>query len=369
MGRAPARILAAVSALVVGSSACEVLVPGDLPPYACQGSDPSSCPAGQYCDGARCIPCDVQHCGADAGGDVAVGDTGIGGDSGSEADAPLDGDAQTMDAPPNDGAGCSGGALGCPCAANTDCASHICGVADVLSSSFTNMAGAVCTQTCCTSSDCAAGFVCYGAGTGGSYCVAAAVLSRPAVPNGAGPGGGCNAPTDCRSGVCSSGHCVDTCCADSQCASPTTCALTPSIDGHTSFVCVVHAGTADRGSCSASGSCASGVCSYQTCRPHCCGIASAMTSGYHSCALDAVGPDVYAYADFPTSDPTGGDFGAACTTDDQCKSRACNTTAGTCSDVCCVDADCAGYGALVCRPDQKGPSPLTTLHLLCVTGP
>jgi hypothetical protein len=382
MARAPARPLARALACAIAlgvalsAAACEVLVPGDLPPYACRGDDPTTCPAGQYCDGASCRPCDALHCpgNPDAGGDVSTQETGGGDAAAPDQDTGGDGtmgqDGPLGDAPPGDGGQCNAGQLGCPCSASSQCASHICGDASVLSSAFTQNAGSVCTQTCCTSADCPGGFVCYGAGTGGSYCVAASALSRPSVPNGAAAGAACSAPSDCRSGSCSGGYCEDTCCAGSQCASPTTCALTAGVDQHASFVCVVHAGAADRASCASPSTCASGVCSYQTCRPHCCGIPSAMTAGYHSCALDVTGSDAYAYADYPSSDPTGGAFGASCTTDDQCKSRACNTATSTCSDLCCVDSDCAGYGgSYVCRPDQMGPSPLTTKHLLCVMGP
>jgi hypothetical protein len=38
--------------------------------------------------------------------------------------------------------------------------------------------------------------------------------------------------------------------------------------------------------------------------------------------------------------------------------------------VCCTDKDCQGYRTgLVCRPAQAGPSPLTTLRLICTPGP
>jgi hypothetical protein len=360
-------------ALVGAASACELLVPSDLPAYTCNPSAPNGCLPGSYCDGKDCKPCDALHCSADGGATPDASD-----ETTPPVDAPGDvpGQPETSlddaaDAPPpdvaSDGNGCTPGALGCPCATSADCASHICGDATVLSASFTG--GTVCTQTCCTSADCPGGFVCYGAGTGGSYCVRATTLARPVVSAGASPGASCSVATDCRSGVCNTGHCQDTCCSDAQCASPAVCSLTPGVDGHTSFVCAAHAGSADRTACSTGASCASGVCAFSTCRPHCCGRTSALAMSYHACALDAVSSDAYTFADYPSGDPTGGAFGAACTGDTQCVTRMCDLSTQTCSDVCCTDADCTGYGAFVCRPAQRGPGTLTTQHLLCTGGP
>ena len=370
MGRGLALMLVAMVAL--SGSACEALVPTDLPPFTCKGEDPATCPPGSFCDGTHCVPCDGVHCSADGGGVGADGGVDIdgGGDATSQSDAAFDGaplDASGVDAG-GDGAAC-GGQLGCACATGADCASHVCGDASVLSSAFTSAAGSVCTTPCCTSGDCPAGFVCYGAGTGGSYCVRATTLARPAVAAGAGPGGACNVAGDCRSGVCTAGHCVDTCCSDASCAAPTVCSLTPGIDQHTSFVCVVHPGFAARTDCTTGAACASDVCAFGTCRPHCCGHASAVASGYHECVLDVVSTNAFAIADYPSMAPTGVDFGGACTQDSECKSRLCDLTTRTCSDVCCVDSDCSAYGAFVCRPAQRGPGSLTTEHLLCVGGP
>jgi hypothetical protein len=365
------RRLVAVLTVACGVAACEAIVPSDLPPYVCRGSDPSTCPAGQYCDGAHCVACDSDHCSAlDGGGDGSTFDaTGDGDATKPPADGPPPQDVTSDDSVLPDSPGCGGGALGCPCNGNVDCASHICGDATVLSATFHAMAGSVCTQTCCTSDECPAGFVCYGAGTGGSYCVAATTLSRPSVPAGAGPGAACSGAGSCRSGMCTSGHCVDTCCADAQCTASTVCSFTAGIDQHSTFVCLLDAGSAAKSACTGASTCANNVCSFSTCRPHCCGIPSATQTGYHSCAIDSVGSDAYTYADFPTTPPSGGDFGAACTTDDQCKSRLCFKGTGTCSDHCCLDGDCASYGSFVCRPAQVGPSPLTTQFLVCVSGP
>jgi hypothetical protein len=105
------------------------------------------------------------------------------------------------------------------------------------------------------------------------------------------------------------------------------------------------------------------VCAYQTCRPRCCGRASATAEGFHTCAYGSASSDVYAFADYPTSAPSGLDFGQSCTRDSECRTQLCNTSVGSCTDVCCVDGDCTSYGAgLVCRPALSG-------HLVCVKGP
>jgi hypothetical protein len=333
----------ALVALSCSVGGCEAIVTD--PAFACVGNDPSSCPPDQYCSGSKCIPCPDSGCVSVVGG------------GGSDAGGPASEAGVQLDAP----SGACGGALGCTCATATECTSHICGDTSVLSS-LVSARSTECTKPCCTSADCPSSFVCFGAGTGGNYCVRAATLGRATLGSSA-PGTSCSGASDCRSGSCSNGHCVDTCCSDASCAPPTNCALTAGIDGHTSFVCVQHFGSAPRASCSTGTSCASGVCAYQTCRPRCCGRASAMTQGFHTCTYGSVSNDVYPFADYPTTAPPGVDFGQSCTRDSECRTQLCNAQAGACTDVCCVDGDCASYGAgLVCRPALSG-------HLVCVKGP
>ena len=383
MTRAPTpriRLCGFLVAALVSVGGCEVLVPSDLPSYTCNGNDPSACPAGQYCVNSACVQCDPQLCGdggppsdaLDVTTDSTLSDappTDTPADSTGLPESASDVSADiSMDVPNPPDTGC-GGALGCPCASPIDCTSHICGVAAVLSPGFVTANGALCTQTCCTSADCPGGFVCYAAGTGGSYCVGATLLGRPSTLGGAGPGASCVMPTDCRSGNCSASQCEDTCCSDTNCASPAVCSLTASINGHTSFVCVNHTGSAYGASCTVGSSCASGDCSVMSCRPRCCGRPSALTLNYHACELDSVSTDLFDYGTYPGSDATGVAFGQHCTRNTDCLTRNCNLATMTCSDLCCVDSDCSTYGSYVCRPAPQPASPWTTQYLLCVTGP
>src|SRR5262249_23573018 len=78
--------------------------------------------------------------------------------------------------------------------------------------------GKACSRTCCTSSDCDAGFVCALMPDGaGGLCLQAKAAHR-AVPGARKAWETCSDHGECRSGRCLDGRCVDTCCSDTGCA-------------------------------------------------------------------------------------------------------------------------------------------------------
>src|SRR5262249_46865351 len=158
----------------------------------CVGSAASSCPAGMACDQAtgRCV--------ADAG-----------------VDAPTS--VPDVNAPNEAGDGREGLPPGAPCRVDAECEKHLCGTSAILTTTIVSTeTGPLCTQTCCTSADCPSGFVCFGTGTGGNFCVLAEKAKRTPSTGGAPPGAACTSDEQCRSGYCLEGYCLDTCCAASD---------------------------------------------------------------------------------------------------------------------------------------------------------
>ncbi len=258
------------------------------------------------------------------------------------------------------------------CTSNEQCTTGICATSTELPGQQP-----VCTQPCCVSNDCPTGYVCYGAGTGGNYCVAPASASRTALGENA-AGQACSGNGDCRSGVCTANKCEDTCCNASNCTNGTSCAVT-AFQGNTTFACVPPPGnTAANHTCNSNSDCASGYCqSYTTgfgstvslCIPSCCSSNDCGTYGlnqflcyddYIPPALSGPGP-VVPVCDYPqpSSGPSkgagGSNVGDACTRNTDCYSNRCLifSTGHFCSDVCCVDANCGG--GYVCRPTPDGP--------------
>jgi hypothetical protein len=260
---------------------------------------------------------------------------------------------------------------------------------------------ATCTTPCCTSANCPADQICWGAGTGGNYCIPASAVNLTASGTGA-SGGTCRTGADCRSGVCTSGKCQDTCCSNNDCGSGTTCGVT-TLSGNTTLACSAGAGTTQPNQrCSSNGECASGYCAnycgnesctdvISLCAAPCCGSSSCgtyegnqfvcnddyfppLTSS--SSGTPPAGTPVVAVCDavqqpnpVTGATPTGL-LGAKCQVSTDCYSNLCNiasgATVGYCTDVCCVDTDCSkvapGY---VCRPTQQSNG----TYLRCVKAP
>ena len=392
-------IVGVACALIAASiSGCEAVVSGVLPAYSCPGiSAELACPANEVCFQplGQCVAatavCDLlrcpegSHCDAnsatcigtmpDAGVDAstfdsALSDTSIAPptetgpiDTGTTADTSID-----TSVPPTDAqTACRG--LGCRCAGIDDCDSRVCGDAltlgaDVVAATSSN----VCTKPCCSSLDCAPTTVCFGAGTGGNYCIKPSVLGRqvPITRNAA--GASCTLDTDCASARCNAGTCADTCCsaAAGVCPTGSQCALTAfpglvAFDKHYTFVCSPsNARGADGDNCQRASDCRSAVCA-STCTL-CNESCHAPCHNTADCPAGEVCGDVKLTAQTSTNDvgllcasasgQTGSKaIGVACTNDFDCKTGSCDTKLAACTDVCLADSDCAGAPAgWRCRP-------------------
>ncbi len=145
---------------------------------------------------------------------------------------------------------------GTSCSGDKACSTGICSSPIELGPGQTI---ATCTKPCCISDDCDVGSICWGAGTGGNYCLPASAATRPALGTGE-PGVTCASGGDCRSGICTASKCEDTCCSSANCQNGTSCAVT-TFDGNFTLACIAPTGgTAASSSCSSNAQCASGFC-------------------------------------------------------------------------------------------------------------
>jgi hypothetical protein len=360
--RAPSFALAFGVIGIVGLTAaagCEAIVSSQVPPFTCADSDPSSCPVGQMCatTTGQCIAaskaCTVNPCSdglecdpgtlkcvtpgtVDAGPDATVPVKDSGGVD-AKTDTSMPGTDSGLSKPYPNGIGCSAAA---------DCMSGLCADSAELGP-YTMKTGSVCSIPCCTSEQCGAGLVCVGPGTGGHYCVPAALIGVPI--GGAKGGASCVNPSDCRSGQCIASVCTDSCCVDTDCTSGAKCRITALPAGHLSYACGKGGTKAVGATCSTIADCQSGACygGSPTCRAACCGQTSAIAQNYGACSyLPAGTGDLVSGGLFPgLPSPGVGAVGTACTQSSDCQSYFCTAAVGgVCSDVCCSDADCATYG-------------------------
>lgn len=345
------RVLAGLGVAAAIAFGCSLIVPAEVPEFACTRTGASSCPAGMVCDPT------LGQCVTDAGADADPPDGAVA-DAGGDADA----DADAGPAP-----------IGSPCRVDGDCASNLCGTDTFLTPTITAGSGPVCTRPCCTSADCPAGAVCFGGGTGGNYCVLAAKAERTTPPKagGKGPGATCSASTECRSGSCKLSRCLDTCCSASECAAGTTCRVSffdVPLPVHDGWVCAPAppAATKDAGDvCKAVDDCKNDNCAGTTdagpgveprvCHPPCCrksDCASQMPSfPAAQCAYGTSGTDQLKWC-FALSNTTGIANNQPCGTNVQCQSSYCDDASGRCLSTCCLDSDCGNEDA--CRPSPKG---------------
>jgi hypothetical protein len=326
---------------------CSVIVPSDVPEYRCSGNDPSSCPSGMVCD-AISLLCVSPTPEPDAPDEVP--EEGTGEDSGADHDGPN-----------------GPSALGGECVIDADCeAGLLCGGSTILTTAVVPANTRVCTKPCCTSANCAAGFVCFPAATGGNYCVAAAKADRT-PPGVGGKGGGetCAGHTACRSGLCTAGRCVDTCCDPDQCAAGTTCRIS-TVNAHAGWACGVPAGGATKEvneSCSQNSDCKNDNCvqpfAALRCTPPCCRATDCTSLGLANnvCAYGQAGNDYIKWCFGPNA--AGQALGATCNSNNECASRYCDSELGRCANVCCTNSDCASGES--CKP-----SPGSTPFLRCV---
>ncbi|HEY8087643.1 MAG TPA: putative metal-binding motif-containing protein [Polyangiaceae bacterium] len=254
---------------------------------------------------------------------------------------------------------------GTTCSGDKACATGICGDPAELGPGK----GGTCTKPCCTSADCDPGSICWGAGTGGNYCLDSASAGRQ-ILGGNAPGASCSGNGDCRSGVCNANKCEDTCCNDASCTNGTVCVIT-SFGGNTTFACLAPPGNATTNqSCRKNSDCASGFCAIYSagggvtvnaCASPCCSSSQCgqLLGNQLLCGDDFYPPTLTP----PTSGPvvpvcdyvqqgTGkGKVGDPCPNGSgDCFSEQCAPNA-MCTDVCCKDADC-GKAGWVCRPTQ-----------------
>jgi hypothetical protein len=355
------RLLVAAFALALAGGGCSLIVSGDVPDFICAGSSASACPSGLVCDTAsgRCVS-DAGVDPTEAGDEDATVDPDVV-EAGKDADAtgPLD--------------------IGAKCRVDSECKSRLCGTSTILTTTITASTGPICTTPCCTSLDCTAGNVCFNGGTGGGYCVPAALASRmPPASGGKSGGSTCTVNGDCRSGLCEKpdagpSRCFDTCCTAAECGGGTCRLKTVSAPGptHDIWVCALPDPGATKlpgDTCIDSTDCASdtciGVAQGRICRPPCSNSASCKTvSGFAAghCLYGSSGSD---YFKFCFSGTTGSDLpaGSVCMNDGDCQSDYCDGELKKCLNVCGKDSDCAFNEA--CRP-----SAANTPYLRCVPKP
>ncbi len=395
-------VAAAWLALVVGSGGCEVAVGDTVPAFACDpGAD--TCPPHQVCNGDthQCDPdctlagcsggdqCDSQSglcIGVDSGmgAEVSVNDSGAP-DTSIAADTSPPADTGTvMDTSAPDTSGPCPGAVGCPCAGASACASGICADSLTVTTGLYNAAGmtSFCTQPCCTSSDCSAGTVCFATGQGGDYCVEPDWIGRTQGTGSGGGGATCSTGRDCRSGLCGSGgKCVDTCCssasASAECSGGQTCQFDAfpgltSVDKNYSAFCATSQGTRPTGdTCSSDSSCQSNFCaatggSFQSTCLGACRSTSSCGSG-ESCGY-VLPPDQTANPMPVVAACVSGQGtlpeGATCnTTMDNCQGF-CDPSTLLCTDVCFATSDCTKSG-WTCRPETIAVSGGGSYSVLC----
>jgi len=345
-----------LGAALVGG--CQLIVPSDVPEFKCAGTDPSACPTGMACDLAagKCVAAAASI--VPEGGDPDVIEEG-------------------KDAAPDQDAGGLAD-LGATCVVNADCKSKLCGTATILTTAIVPAnQKPLCTQTCCTSTDCPSGFVCFNGATGGAYCVVAAKAQR-SVPGAKSPGQTCTLGTECRSGFCDKpdggrARCLDTCCKPNDCTAGTVCRIQQvaiPAPGHFVWACAMpesgatlDAGPSPNPNCSSNSQCKTDACIGSTvsryCRPPCCSKTSCEQQGFSPshCVYGTTGTDFFKFCQFAAA--SGSPNATTCDNDSQCASDFCDPELKKCAEICCIDSDCAANQA--CRP-----SAVNTPFLRCV---
>jgi hypothetical protein len=284
--------------------------------------------------------------------DVGVGDVPPR-DDGLAGDAPEDVPDVTPDVQM-----CSG-SIGCSCSLSTDCTTGVCAGGDTLTPALLKALGnnivSVCTQPCCTSSDCPDGAVCFGTGGGGNYCVPPKWIGRTSGVGGSQGGAACSGGADCKSGLCNMGTCADTCCSTAQqgseCAAGTFCRFAQfpgnSFDTHVIAWCGPTIGTMASGtSCAVDISCQSGKCNAARCQAV-CRSSSDCGSGF-ACSY-GLAPTLPTNKDIIDGcmQPTGNiPPGANCSSNSDCTSAFCDGM--HCTNTCATDSDCKT--GMRCRP-------------------
>lgn len=353
-------LLASGLALAIAGVGCSLIVSGDVPDFQCSGTSASACPAGMTCStSGRCEIADGSVAPDDGGGDEEIAEAG---------DAPVaTPDADAMTGPLD---------LGQKCRVDADCKSRLCASSTVLTTVITSSTGPICTMPCCTSPECPAGLVCFNGGTGGGYCVSAALAQRMG-PGTKAAGATCSTGIECRSGLCAGSPktCIDTCCAETDCGGSSTCrvaTVSAPPPAHDIWVCALPDPSATKlpgDQCINTTDCRSEDCvgvtgSSRVCRPSCSNTASCrQVPGFDlgHCLYGPSGSDYlkFCFVGTTTSDSPAG---AACTDNSTCQSDYCDAELKKCANVCGRDSDC--LSSETCRPSATG-----TPFLRCVPKP
>ncbi len=268
-------------------------------------------------------------------------------------------------------------ALGSKCRVDRECQSELCGSSTILTTTITEATGPICSTPCCTSMECPDTFVCFNGGTGGGYCVPAALAQRQPAMSATKIGGElCLGNQECRSGLCETSdagpaRCLDTCCTQPECSAGAICRLRRvSAPGpsHVIWACALPESTATKQpgeSCTASSECTSDSCvgygASRLCRPSCASTATCKSAtGFANgrCGYGSDGPDSLKLC-FAASVDAGAPPGVPCVDKSMCQSNYCDGELKTCANVCARDADCAVGEA--CRP-----AAVSTPYLRCV---
>jgi hypothetical protein len=414
-----AALIVVASVALCAAAACSFLVSDSLPAgYACLGDAAFACPGNQVCVASAmggqytcvdkcvvgsndCMPteiCDPTGRCIAATATVDAGRTdsgGIGSEGGVVPDA----------APPDAGSPCS--TTGCRCTTTPNCPTingtglscvdRTAVTGDIWDVWVDSGIGAgdgtgpgICVQPCCTSSDCwgdggvGGGFVCFGTGAGGNYCVPPEwLLDRSAIGTGGG-GSACTDGTDCRSGLCNGGICADTCCSSHsqqfECATTSICRFNgfpgAGFDTHYTARCSPTTGggnqpppAAGGTTCTMNSDCRSNLCvttgGSATCRDACRNSADCVlpTTGMRSPTITcqygqppSSGTDIVASCGPVTNGGGVGGGGGG---------GAANTGADGGPGVCFAKADCLVTGASYCGPMPTRVGATTYSALTC----
>jgi hypothetical protein len=267
--------------------------------------------------------------------------------------------------------------LGQPCASDADCnGADFC----FDPSAFGHDGHKRCSRPCCTSAECDpdATSVCWSPPVGGgNFCMSAAELGRGHAGK-ATAGAACMTSGECRSGSCVDQMCADPCCSDTDCA-PAGKSCHPDAMNPATLTCA----SADIGltlyaRCANDAACASELClsvgGELRCAATCCSSSECerlpSDGGFVEIACSEVEHGegrVRACAD---ALPMGASraVGEPCASAAQCSGGQCvDDGDGTrsCSDACCLDADCGNPAAFVCRPAPDSVLPSASSSLRC----
>ena len=242
----------------------------------------------------------------------------------------------------------AGKANGEPCDSSSECQSQLCAGSDP---------EYLCTQPCGATSQCPAGFVCYGLSGGGGGCFEDNGSGNPPTVETGGP---CEYADDCISGSCvafeeGDGFCTETCTDTSSCPCGMEC-------GNTTLGLICIPGdkvgcVPDGGACGADAECSSGSCVNGICGTPCTVLGTNACGAAQGCLRSAPGASSGLCAQ-----RGGTGEGQACSVDTECASLVCHS--GRCATPCDSDALCSATsycasglaGELgICQPNSGPP--------------